>query len=78
MGNTASRQTALVVSIVTFLLSLLLSLGVAFIVDGILNWRYPLEGLTLRVGGGAIDILGANHGGDYQPVEWWKNGGASR
>lgn len=40
------------------LLSLLLSLGVAFIVDGVLNWRYPLEGLTLRIGGGAIDILG--------------------
>lgn len=22
---------------------------------------------------GAIDILGANHGGPFQPVEWWKN-----
>lgn len=40
------------------LLSLLLSLGVAFIVDGFLNWRYPLEGLTIRVAGGPIDILG--------------------
>lgn len=40
------------------LLSLLLTLGVAFIIDGFLNWRYPLEGLTLRVGSGPIDILG--------------------
>jgi hypothetical protein len=24
-------------------------------------------------GDGATDILGANHGGPYQPVEWWKN-----
>lgn len=40
------------------LLSLLLTLGVAFIIDGLLNWRYPLEGLTLRVGGGPIEILG--------------------
>jgi VCBS repeat protein len=29
-------------------------------------------------GDGAVDVLGANHGGDYQPVEWWKNGGANR
>lgn len=40
------------------LLSLLLTLGVAFIVDGYLTWRYPTEGLTLRIGGGPIDILG--------------------
>ncbi len=40
------------------LLSLLLTLGVAFIVDGFLNWRYPLEGLSLRIGGGAVEILG--------------------
>jgi branched-chain amino acid transport system permease protein len=40
------------------LLSLLLTLGVAFIIDGLLNWRYPLKGLTLRVGGGPIEILG--------------------
>lgn len=40
------------------LLSLLLTLGAAFIVDGFLNWRFPLRGLTLRVEGGAIDILG--------------------
>ncbi|HEX9642769.1 MAG TPA: branched-chain amino acid ABC transporter permease [Acidimicrobiia bacterium] len=40
------------------LLSLLLTLGVAFIVDGFLNWRYPLLGLTLRIGGGPIEIIG--------------------
>jgi branched-chain amino acid transport system permease protein len=40
------------------LLSLLLTVGVAFIVDGFLNWRYPLEGLNIRVGGGPVDILG--------------------
>jgi hypothetical protein len=27
---------------------------------------------------GAVDILGANHGGDHQAVEWWKNGGTDR
>jgi branched-chain amino acid transport system permease protein len=40
------------------LLSLLLTLGVAFIVDGFLNWRYPLKALTLHIGGGAVEILG--------------------
>ena len=40
------------------LLSLLLSLGVAFIVDGFLNWRLPLESLNIRVGGEAVTILG--------------------
>jgi branched-chain amino acid transport system permease protein len=40
------------------LLSLLLTLGVSFIIDGFLNWRYPLESLTLRIGGGAVEILG--------------------
>lgn len=40
------------------LLSLLLTLGVAFIVDGFLNWRYPGRALNLFIGGGAIDILG--------------------
>ena len=24
-------------------------------------------------GDGKSDILGANHGGPFQPVEWWKN-----
>lgn len=40
------------------LLSLLLSLGVAFIVDGFLNWRFPLKALNLSIVGGAVEILG--------------------
>jgi branched-chain amino acid transport system permease protein len=40
------------------LLSLLLTLGLSFIVDGFLIWRYPLKALSLHIGGGAIDILG--------------------
>jgi branched-chain amino acid transport system permease protein len=40
------------------LLSLLLTLGVAFVVDGFLNWRYPLVGLSLHVGGGPVDLFG--------------------
>jgi branched-subunit amino acid ABC-type transport system permease component len=40
------------------LLSLLLTLGVSFIVDGFFTWRYPLKALTLRITGGAVDILG--------------------
>jgi branched-chain amino acid transport system permease protein len=40
------------------LLSLLLSLGVAFIVDGFLNWRVPLKALSLTITGGPIEVLG--------------------
>lgn len=40
------------------LLSLLLTLGAAFVIDGVLGYRYPNEALTLRIGGGAIPILG--------------------
>jgi branched-chain amino acid transport system permease protein len=40
------------------LLSLLLTLGLAFIVDGFLSWRYPTKALTLRIGGGPVEILG--------------------
>jgi branched-subunit amino acid ABC-type transport system permease component len=40
------------------LLSLLLTLGLSFVIEGFLNWRYPLEALTLRIRGQAIDILG--------------------
>ena len=40
------------------LLSLLLTLGLSFIIDGILIWRFPLQALSLHIGGGAIDILG--------------------
>lgn len=40
------------------LLSLLLTLGTAFVIDGIIGWRYPNEALSLRIGGGAVDVLG--------------------
>ncbi len=40
------------------LLSLLLTLGVAFIVDGYFTWRDPTAGLTLSIGGGPVDVLG--------------------
>lgn len=40
------------------LLSLLLTLGLAFIIDGFLLQRYPTKALSLRVGRGVIDILG--------------------
>jgi branched-chain amino acid transport system permease protein len=40
------------------LLSLLITLGVSFIIDGFLNWRYPLKALSLYIGGGAVEILG--------------------
>ncbi len=40
------------------LLSLLLTLGVSFTVEGFLNWRYALGALSLRIGGGAVEILG--------------------
>lgn len=40
------------------LLSLLVTLGLAFIVDGFFNWRFPLRGLSLRIGGGPVQILG--------------------
>jgi branched-chain amino acid transport system permease protein len=42
------------------LLGLLLMLGVAFIIDGVLTWRYPIEALTLRIGGDPVDILGVS------------------
>ena len=42
------------------LLGLLLMLGVAFIIDGYLQWRYPIEALSLRVGGRPVDVLGVN------------------
>jgi branched-chain amino acid transport system permease protein len=40
------------------LLGLLLMLGVAFMIDGVLTWRYPIEALSLRIGGDPIDVLG--------------------
>ena len=42
------------------LLGLLLMLGVGFIIDGILEWKYPIQALTLRVSGSPIPILGVN------------------
>ena len=40
------------------LLSLLLTLGTAFVIDGLIGWRWPNEQLTLRVGTGSVPILG--------------------
>ena len=40
------------------LLGLLLMLGVAFIIDGVLEWRYPIESLSLRIGGDPVEIIG--------------------
>lgn len=42
------------------LLGLLLMLGVGFVIDGLLNWRYPIESLTIRIGGDPVPILGVN------------------
>lgn len=40
------------------LLGLLLMLGVAFVIDGVLVQRYPIEALSLRIGGDPVDVLG--------------------
>ncbi|WP_370327016.1 branched-chain amino acid ABC transporter permease [Euzebya sp.] len=40
------------------LLSLLLTLGTAFAIDGLIGWRYPNKALSVRIGGGSIDLLG--------------------
>ena len=40
------------------LLGLLLMLGVAFIIEGVLVWRYPIEALSLRIGGDPVRIVG--------------------
>jgi branched-chain amino acid transport system permease protein len=40
------------------LLSLLLTLGLSFVVDGLLLWRLPLAALTIHIGGGPVQILG--------------------
>ncbi len=42
------------------LLGLLLMLGVAFIIDGLLVWRVPSQSLSLRIGGDPVSILGVN------------------
>ena len=41
------------------LLGLLLMLGVGFIIEGFLNWRYPIEALTIRLEGEPVSVLGA-------------------
>ncbi|MEE9413977.1 MAG: branched-chain amino acid ABC transporter permease [Acidimicrobiales bacterium] len=40
------------------LLGLLLMLGVGTIIDGLLEWRYPIEALSIRVPGGPVSVLG--------------------
>ncbi|MEM9653127.1 MAG: branched-chain amino acid ABC transporter permease [Actinomycetota bacterium] len=40
------------------LLGLLLMLGVGFVIDGVLEWRYPIEALNLRVGGDPASLFG--------------------
>lgn len=40
------------------LLGLILMVGVGFIIDGILEWRYPIEALNLRIGGAPFEVLG--------------------
>jgi branched-chain amino acid transport system permease protein len=40
------------------LVGLLLMLGVGFVIDGFLSWRYPIERLGLQIGGEPISILG--------------------
>jgi branched-chain amino acid transport system permease protein len=40
------------------LLGLLLTLGAAFVLDGLLLWRYPTGALRLAIGGEAVPILG--------------------
>jgi branched-chain amino acid transport system permease protein len=40
------------------LMGLLLTLGAAFVIGGLLNWRYPLEALYINISGEPISILG--------------------
>jgi len=40
------------------LLSLLLTIGVAFIIDGFLVWQYPIEALSLNIDWDPVSILG--------------------
>lgn len=40
------------------LLGLLLMLGVGFVIDGYLIWKYPIESLSLRIGGDPVSIIG--------------------
>ena len=58
LDSTILRQVYRLQGEARVLLSLLLTLGVAFVVDGFLNWRYPLKALNLFIGGGPVEILG--------------------
>jgi branched-chain amino acid transport system permease protein len=40
------------------LLGLLLMLGVAFVIEGVLVWRYPIESLSIPISGDPVPILG--------------------
>jgi branched-chain amino acid transport system permease protein len=40
------------------LLSLLLTIGVGFVIDGLLVWRFPIATLRLNIGGGPVSIFG--------------------
>ncbi len=40
------------------LLGLLLTLGAAFVIGGLLTWRYPLGGLYINISGEPVSILG--------------------
>lgn len=40
------------------LLGLLLMLGVSFVVEGFITWRYPVQQLGIRIDGDAVPILG--------------------
>jgi branched-chain amino acid transport system permease protein len=40
------------------LLGLLLTLGAAFVIAGLLNWKYPLEALYINISGEPVSILG--------------------
>ena len=40
------------------LLGLLLTLGVSFVIAGFLVWQFPIEALSLNIGGGAVELLG--------------------
>ena len=40
------------------LLSLLLTLGVAFVIDGLMVWRYPIGSLGIHISGDPVQILG--------------------
>jgi branched-chain amino acid transport system permease protein len=42
------------------LLGLLLMLGVAFVIEGVLVWRYPIESLSVPIGGEPVSVLGVS------------------